>query len=256
MNRDEAKAILLLYRPGTADADDPQIAEALALAGRDTDLGRWLKEHCARQAKLRGTFRQITAPPGLKEQIISEQPPRENVVPLWRREITLTPALAMAAVLLITGVLAMVWFANQPGKNDTLAAFQDQMAGVALRNYGMDLTTNDPVQIRSFLAQNQAPADFFLPEALKQARLVGCAVEGWRDTRVSMICFRTDHAAPNASTDLWLFVVDRTSVKKSTVGPDPQFAKVNELITATWVQGDKLYFLGTVGDQKTIQHYL
>ena len=32
MNRDEAKNILLLYRPGTADAEDPQIAEALALA--------------------------------------------------------------------------------------------------------------------------------------------------------------------------------------------------------------------------------
>ena len=32
MNRDEAKTILLLYRPGTADADDPEFAAALALA--------------------------------------------------------------------------------------------------------------------------------------------------------------------------------------------------------------------------------
>ena len=35
MNRDEAKTILLLYRPGTADAGDPEISAALALAKQD-----------------------------------------------------------------------------------------------------------------------------------------------------------------------------------------------------------------------------
>ena len=73
MNRDEAKIILQLYRPDTADADDPQIAEALALAKQDSELARWLEEHCARQNALREKFRQIEIPPGLKEQIISEQ---------------------------------------------------------------------------------------------------------------------------------------------------------------------------------------
>ncbi len=38
MNRDEAKTILLRYRPGTADADDPEIATALALARQDPEL--------------------------------------------------------------------------------------------------------------------------------------------------------------------------------------------------------------------------
>ena len=40
MNHDEARQILLLYRPGTADAEDPQIAEALALAKREPELAR------------------------------------------------------------------------------------------------------------------------------------------------------------------------------------------------------------------------
>ena len=83
MNRDEAKTILLLYRPGTADADDPQIAEALALAKQDPELARWLEEHCARQEALRAKFRQITVPAGLKEQIISEQAARSK--PAFRR---------------------------------------------------------------------------------------------------------------------------------------------------------------------------
>ena len=38
MNRDEAKIILLLYRPGTADAGDPEVAEALTLAKNDPEL--------------------------------------------------------------------------------------------------------------------------------------------------------------------------------------------------------------------------
>jgi len=70
VNRDEAKTILLLYRPGTADANDPQIAGALELAKQDPELTRWLVEHCARQEAVRAGFRKITAPAGLKEQII------------------------------------------------------------------------------------------------------------------------------------------------------------------------------------------
>jgi hypothetical protein len=78
VNVNEAKNILLLYRPGTADAEDPQIAAALALAKRDPELARWLEEHCARQEALRAKFRQITVPAGLKEQIISEQAAQEG----------------------------------------------------------------------------------------------------------------------------------------------------------------------------------
>jgi hypothetical protein len=131
------------------------------------------------------------------------------------------------------------------------------MVGVALRGYAMDLMTNNPDQIRAYLAQNHAPADFVLPVALKQAALTGCAVEGWQSVKVSMICFRTAKSpAPDGQSDLWLFVVDRTSVRGSPAGSSPQFSKVNRLVTATWTQGDKLYLLGTEGDEQTIKQYL
>ena len=253
MNRDEAKSILLLYRHGSADAADPQITEALALAERDQELKDWLVIHCAREFVVRQKFRQITAPAGLKEQIISEQAASERAVSIWNRKIGLVP---VAALLLLAGLLASLWLTNRSHGEDTLAVFQTQMAGVALRGYGMDVTTNDPAAIRVYLAQNGAPSDFVLPAALKQVALAGCAIEGWRDAKVTMICFRTGKAAPEATSDLWLFVVDRSSVKKTSVGSVPRFSKVNRLMTATWVQGDKLYFLGTAGDVQAIQHYL
>jgi hypothetical protein len=131
------------------------------------------------------------------------------------------------------------------------------MVGIALRGYAMDLATNSPEQIRAHLASNQAPADFVLPAALQKVALTGCAVEGWQDVKVSMICFHTDKPlAPGGQSDLWLFVVDRASIKDAPAGDSPQFAKINRLITATWTQGDKLYLLGAEGDERMIQQYL
>jgi hypothetical protein len=126
-----------------------------------------------------------------------------------------------------------------------------------LRGYAMDLVTNNSEQIRAYLAQNHAQSDFTLPEKLKQANLVGCAVEGWQDVKVSMICFRTGRPLEaGAQSDLWLFVVDRASVRNAPAGDSPQFSQVNRLITATWTQGDKLYLLGMEGDERTLKEYL
>ena len=252
MNVNEAKTILLLYRPGTANAEDPEIAEAFALAKVDPDLGRWLEAHCARQVVIGEKFRQLTVPAGLKEQIISEQAASEKAK-LWRPKYVL--AMVMVLVLLF-GMLAFFWL-PQRRPDDTLAIFQNQMAVIALRGYGMGLTPSAPAQIRSHLADNQAPADYVLPSALQKTAVAGCAIESWQNAKVSMICFRTGKPLPaGEQSDLWLFVVNRSSLTVSTVGETPQFSKVNRLIIATWTKGDKIYLLGTAGDEQTIRQYL
>jgi hypothetical protein len=252
VNVNEAMNVLLLYRPGTADADDPQIATALALAKTDPELARWLAAHCARQSAIGEKFRQITVPVGLKEQIISEQAASEKAK-FWRPKAALT---MVTALVLLFGMLAFFWLPKR-GQNDLLVIYKNQMVGFALRGYGMDLTTSDPAQIRLHLAQNQAPADYALPAALQKVAVAGCAVESWQNAKVSMICFRTGKPLPPGTpSDLWLFVVNRTSLAVSTVGEIPQFSKVNRLITATWTKGDKIYLLGTEGDEQTIRQYL
>ena len=252
MNRDEAKTILLLYRPGTADANDPQIAGALELAKQDPELTRWLVEHCARQEAVRAGFRKITAPAGLKEQIISEQAAQEKIT-TWRRNAILAAAAAVVALV----VLTPLWFQHR-GNEETFAIYRSRMAGVALRGpYRMDLATNNPAQVRAYLAQNHAPADYVLPAPLEKTAVTGCAIEGWQGAKVSMICFRTGKPLPpNQSSDLWLFVVDRASLKGAPESSQPRFAAVKGLITAVWAQGDKVYLLGTEGDESAIRKYL
>ena len=250
MNHEEVKNVLLLYRPDMPDADDPQIAEALALAKRDPGLSEWLAEHCARQKFLREKFGQIQVPAGLKEQIISERAAHEKVVYL-----RLNFALVAAAVVVAAIVLAALWF-RPSAAEDTLAVFEQRMTGIALRGYGMDLETNDLGQIRTFLAKNSAPSDFVLPAKLGKVTLTGCAIENWRNARVSMICFRSGKPLPpGEQSDLWLFVVDRASVK-NLPADFPQFSKINRLNTVAWTEGGRLYFLGTESDERSMRQLL
>ncbi len=252
MNRDDAQSILLLYRPGSADAHDPQIAEALALAHSDPDLAEWLEHHSARQLALREQFRGIPVPAGLKEQILSEQRAR------WRFAL-IRPRLVlagMAAAVAAMAVLAVLWFRPQPTDN-TFAVYQSRMAGFALRGYAMDLTTHSPARVRDYLARNGAPSGYALPAALRKATLIGCAVESWHGARVSMICFRTGKPLPpGQQSDLWLFVVRHGSVGRAPIGREPQFALVKRLNTAVWTQRGNLYLLGSTANAQTLRRFL
>jgi len=254
VNLNEAKTILVLHRPGTDDVMDPQLAEALALAGKHPELAGWLSAQRAQQQVLREKFRQITPPAGLKEQIISEQAASRRRLAMRR-----TAWCAVAAVLLLLGSLALVWFPSRAPEN-ILARYQHRMVRTALEGYAMDMLTNDPVAIRSNLKLRQAPADFTLTGPLQHTTLMGCAVTEWKDAKVAMVCFHTGKpgqpGAKNEKSDLWLFVVDRNEVPGAPETAVPKIAQVNRLITATWAEGGKLYFLGLEGREQDLRQYL
>lgn len=257
MNPGQAKQILLIYRPGTTDANDPEIAQALAVMRSDPELSHWFDEHCARQTALRDKFRQITPPVGLMEQIISEHGARMKAASRRGRVV------ALAAVAAIFVALALIAFHYWPQKSEgprpipnTLAHFQREMMSIAQNSYAMTAMTNLD-QVQSWLAQNHGLSDFHLPAGLKQATVTGGAVEPFRSAKASLICFRRgDTLPPGQSGDLWLFVIDETAVADAPASASPQFTPVNGLMTATWSQDGKLYLLGTKGDEQTIQKYL
>jgi len=252
VNRDEAKEILQRYRPGTTDATDPLVAEALALAAQDAELSRWLAEAIARQEALRAKFRQIAPPAGLKEQIISEH---AAAVRMKSRRHSL--AFAVAGVLLLLACAGLFgWWQATPPASD-LAIYRGRMVRAALTGYAMDLTTNSEAPLRTYLAQRQAPADYVLPAGLQHATVTGCAVEKWQGANVTLICFRTGKPLPaGESSDLWLFVVDRSKLKDAPAPGAPALANVNRLITATWTDSNKVYLLCVAGDAATLRTYL
>ncbi len=247
MTSSEAKAILLLYRPGTADAADPEIAEALDLAGRDAELGRWLEEHRTFQKAMRAKFRQIEVPPHLRTSLLIRGAVQSGIVPpqaWWRRR----PIWLTAGALLILLALAGVWL--RPRTPDRFANYENRMVAAALREYRMDLVTNDMRQVRQFMAQRGAPADYHLPQGLARLQLTGGGLLTWRNQPVAMVCFdRGDKEM------LFLFVMKRTAVKDPP-SAKPQLGKVHQMVTVSWTRGDDTYLLAGPEEADFAKKYL
>jgi uncharacterized membrane protein YbaN (DUF454 family) len=247
VNSSEAKEILLLYRPGTAELADPQMTEALALARQDPELGRWFEQHRAFQKSMRAGLQQIEVPAHLRTSLLARMQTQPTVVTpsaWWRSPVWLTAA---AAVVLLLG-LAGVWWKPRP--TDRFANYESRMVGEAQREYRMDVVTNDMRQIRQFMATRGAPADYDVTPGLKRLQLTGGGRLTWRNNPVAMVCFdRGDKQM------LFLFVMKRSAVKDPP--PEtPRLAKVNQMLTARWTHGDNTYVLAGPEEADFVKKYL
>lgn len=257
MTENEAKEILKLYRPGTADAADPSFAEALALCERDGELNKWFAEHCALYSALRAKFKQIVVPEGFKEQIVAERKVRTSTTPRWQKAVILAGAVAVVALILFQ--VQSHW---QPSERHDFATYSSYMVGYAVRDYGrMDLYTNDLNAIRQYLAQKGAIADYELPNNLeKNAKPAGCvATMTWQGKKVSMICFQTGRPVrPGLPSDLWLFVTDRSSASSPPKDSKPVLREGPEpgVATASWTVGNRIYILAVEGDKELLGRFL
>lgn len=254
MTRDEAKSILLYYRPGADDQQDPATREALRLAEQDAELGQWFTESRARQSVIRTAFRSIQPPLGLREQILSERP-RLPVTHNWRKPVTLILAGAMLVLLTLIG---MEWKRHRDVQSElSFESYRGRMVRGALRMYGMDLETNSLVAIRGYLGQQQARADYTLPASLAETPTTGCGVLTWQGHRVSMICFNSGRPLkPGQKTDLFLFVLNHNAAGNSPMDAIPKIVPVNRMMTASWTEGDLTYILAAEGDEGLLRKFL
>ena len=243
MRTSEAKQILLLYRPWLGEPPDTQTAEALALVAREPELKGWWENHLACQQALCAKFSEIPLPANLRASLLAE---RKTIRPAFWQRPPLWLA-AAAACLLLMGVWALLL---QPRIPDRFADFRARMVRNALRQYSMDIITNDMQEVRQFLAKRGAPADYALPNGLRRLSLTGGGYLKWRSQPVAMVCFdRGDKQM------LFLFVLDR-SVVKDAPPATPELTKVNKLVTASWSEGDKTYVLAGPEETDFVKKYL
>jgi hypothetical protein len=231
MNRDQVKEILLLYRPGTADAEDPEIERAMELARQDPELRLWFENHCQFQQSIRSKLRAIEVPEHLKLALLAGR----KIVPLrpwWQKPFWLAAAAAISLLL------TLVPFLPRPTAPDRFANYRDMMVSIALRNYRMDWETNNMAELRQLIASKGAPADYDLPHGLEKLKLTGGAALSWRSNPVSMVCF--DEGQKKM---LFLFVMRNVGVKDTPLTLTPELAKVSSYLTASWRNGDKTYVL-------------
>jgi hypothetical protein len=259
VNTHEAKFILARYRPGTADPLDPEMEEALKVAARDLQLGKWLEDQIALHAAARQGFRQLPVPEGLRGRIlalaVAKSEPgdeQEDAATGWmamvdsilRNWIRLAVA---AAVLILLGLSGMWWPESTEGTQ--LADFRGRMVRTALREYVMDIHTTDMEEVRRHLQARNAPADYRLPSGFESLSVAGGGLLRWRNEPVSMVCF--DQGGGEL---LFLFIIDRASVRNEP-GSHPEFEQVNRLMTASWSVDDRVYLLAGEVGESTLRGY-
>jgi hypothetical protein len=251
VNNGQAKELLLLYRPGRAGQDEPEILEALERAKQDPELGQWFRDHCALQETIAAKFRQIEVPAGLKEQILSER--KARAIPLPKRRVAALALSFAVGALLVGGIFVY----SRPREDFSFANFRNRMTGLVSRQYPhMDLATNNLVEIRQFLARKGAPGDYVLPKSLEKVPSTGCAVLNWKGKTVSMVCFNSGTKGTSQDPDLFLFIIDRSGVAKPPATNSKQLVPVSLLATASWSSEGKAYLLAGAGDEDFLRAYL
>ncbi|MBI2928684.1 MAG: hypothetical protein HYY24_23725 [Verrucomicrobia bacterium] len=246
MTNQEAKFILRAYRPSGRDACDPQFQDALEQTKHDPELAKWFAEERALDARLAEKLRgAIPIPTGLKAELLAA---RKILRPLpwWQRQPWL--AAAAAVVLLIAAAGVSLW----PRGPRQFAAFRDAMVTASF-NRDPHITTmlSDVNAIKQWLAQQGFKGEIVLPMGLRTRPAAGCRILDWRGHKVSLICFHT-----GASKHVDLFVIDEADLPGVLLQGTPRFEAHGGLMTASWRQSGKVYFLAGAATQADLQQLL
>jgi hypothetical protein len=247
LNTQQAKEILLLFRSGSVDDGDPQMVEALRLAEQDQALGQWFEKHRAFQEQMRGKLRQLQPPAHLKAALLRE---RHIIRPaIWWQQPPVWLGTAAAAAVL---VLAAIVVPMRSKTLNTLANFEGRMVSTALREYRMDLETDNMRQLREFIANRGAPADYEVTPGLSKLKLTGGGLLKWRNNPVAMVCFdRGDKQM------LFLFVTRKAAVKNPPPGkPQVQVQKYADTLSVSWTSGANTYVLAGPDEPDFMRKYL
>lgn len=238
MNSQEAKRILAAYRLDQPGSADPDLAEALQLAAKDPELAQWIARQSEFNASIQQHLRGIRTPAGVADRILAESKFVRSAS--WWTHSRLIALAASVALLL---GFWLYWI--RPPAEDSFETFRQRMVRSALREYRMDIRTNNMAVIREFLSDNQAPADDQVLKELSAKDPIGAGLLSWQGERVSMVCFNS-----GSKDILFLFIVDRSAVKRPPP-PEAEFKQVSKLMTASWSQRGKAYLLaGTEGVQQ------
>lgn len=244
MDKEQAREKLRLFRPGTDDGQDPEMAEALQWTQRDEELARWHENQCAVYNAIRCKLKEIPVPQDLKRDILREDAQARGRIITLRNPVL--PLAAAAAIVLLGVALFSLFNGN---RLDNFRDCRERIVSESQRPYLMVATTNLSA-IHSELLGNGCP-DYTLTPPLAKLSATGYAALQWHSRKISMVCLKSVSDQP-----LFLFVMDAERLHDAPGSGETEFAKVHRLNSASRSVNGKIYILAGPQDDASLKDYL
>ncbi len=245
MNREEAQFILGAYRPNSEDAHDPQFQEALTLARQDPLLGQWFAEQQALDRAFAAKLRSRPIPSDLKARLLLARA-TGVCAPRWRQPAWIAAAACLALLFALAGSLLL-----RRGQATDFTEFRTAMANASLdMSDHYDVFGLDKAGLQRWLSENRGDPDFILPSRLADAAVSACKVFEWRQSHVTMLCFKID------GEHVDVFVINASDLPSFASGKSPAFFADSGLTTAAWRREGKVYLLAAAMPTPEIQKLL
>jgi hypothetical protein len=245
MNSQQARQILVGYRPGIDDASDPQIAEALRQLDHDPELALWFEQLRHADDVIRQRLREMSVPANLKHRILAEQKIARPDFG-WRKPVLM--AAAAAAILVLS--LLSVWMVRRNSQGG-LEAYRAEMVQYVSTSYSSTFIKAASFdELRQILANRKWPSDFIIPEPLRTVTVIGGGAVEWNGHKVALACMKEGRHG------LWLFVIDKSALSDAPKTETPEVKEVESAPTAAWSQDGKAYLFTVQGDEAFLKKYL
>jgi hypothetical protein len=210
ITNEAAKFVLNAYRPNGADAQDPVFRDALEQAARDPELAVWFKEQRLFDSLIAGKLAEVQPPPTLYSTILAGIANRSPI-----RRFSLRPLLALAAVLVLSGMILLPMYLKNDSRSQLIEQYQranlTMLSSAPAPN--LDLVTADFSRTQAYLADMNAPCIPSLPGSLLDLPTAGCKTLHWNGQEFSLTCFRL----PSGEL-LHVFVIDEKAFRSINVG--------------------------------------
>jgi hypothetical protein len=244
MNSQQAKQVLVGYRPGIDDTSDPQIAEALRQLEQDPELALWFEQLQRADEIIRSRLREMSAPTDLKQRILAEQKiARPNFA--WRK-----PLLIAAAAAVIVMSVVSLWFFQRNASNGLNAYRADMVRYVSSSYSSTFIKATNFDELRQILASRNWPSDFVVPDRLQSVTVIGGSAVEWKGHKVALACMK------DGRRGLWLFTIEKAALPDAPKTESPQIEEIESMPTAAWSQDGRSYLFAVQGDETLLKKYL
>lgn len=279
MEREEAKVILELCRPGSIDDQrDPVIAEALNLLETDAGLKAWFDEQQTLDARIGEALNNIQPPANLKASILAgmrahsirSESDKAAIIPgshnkmddsttsqAWWRN----PWIGVAAVFALLFAIAAIPRDNSSGQFASSEG-QTLQAGVpAMIQFlasEIDTIKNDkrsfamrsdrPESLQAYLASAGAPSPSKLPSPVRSKPSMGCFTLDYHGIKLGMICFKEEQVTH-------LITAPKTACT-SHITEEPTTYEMNGQAFKVWIEDDQVYIISVEGSKEKLPKFI